>query len=199
VEWKRRCKSALSSFVTEYGALCAGIVGEDSNHPSFIRLSQINLDEIVTFVETDELTDERLSRLLSHQHELMWSHLDSSPGWTITLLGSRDRCNEIEVILTFHHALFDGQSALHFHHLLLEALCVNDGVRDQDDQPSIIAVPLDISMLPPVENLTPLPQSLSFIFSNLRFMIQQYWGIKIPEIPSWPRKDSTVSIHIDSH
>lgn len=160
--------SALALVITHHPALCCSIIGEESENPVVRRLQSIDLRNLVSLVQLDEV--DHLVHHLEKLHDETWTKLDQRPAWKVVVFrppgGTLN--NEIDIAFIFHHALADGLSGAAFHSALLQELRHATSL-DQEalDAPKVIQVPRNIRLTDPLEDSIKLSLSWSFLTSQL--------------------------------
>lgn len=170
---------ALGQVIIQHPILSAIPLDEDTEAPYFARLDLIDLTQCVSVVErkhvvpTDGQTDDELDAILEEQHNINFKeHLGSRPFWrVILLLPPTGSAQEVTVSWIYHHALADGGSGVVFHRSLQSALQQMNPPSSEDDgafrnTDTVVKSPSD-PLLPPLEDLHPLPLSVSYIFKQL--------------------------------
>jgi hypothetical protein len=146
---------------------------EDKSHPDvyFARLHSIDLRTCVAFIERtmhvgDDERDQELDRILQEQHARDFKDdVGTKPFWRLIILHDPSNLKNFTAVWVFHHALADGSSALVFHQTLLSAL--RDSSSETTEAVLTIVKSSDKQLLPPLEELHPLPISVSFIIKAL--------------------------------
>ncbi|CCM04972.1 uncharacterized protein FIBRA_07170 [Fibroporia radiculosa] len=157
--------SALKQVILRHGALSVRISGETSEKPLYIRLSNVNLDDIVEFSDAHDL-----SEALDVQVRRGFDTTTDSPLWRLQVF--RDGT----VIFVFHHAICDGQSGLAFHRALLKALNDTQADHPAATEPSVVSIPDNTTLVEPLEHLTDLSVSiLSFCCALLQLFVPESW------------------------
>lgn len=181
-------RNALSIFATSHGALCCGILGEEGQHPHFVRLPYLDLDRVLTSNHVPSIPassgseDEVLGPFLEDLHSTKWDRIWENPGWKAIVVGSELASRRVWVVFAAHHALMDGLSGCVFHRELSAAMSLVDC---HTDIPTQLPVPLDLTMPSPIEELLKVP-------TTWRFWLNQIWHTYKPSYwPSlWPGKVS---------
>lgn len=145
---------ALHNLICRHPAL--GItVGGTPQSPSWVRLASIDLEKVVQF--EDALSD-NTTPLIEAAHQIPFEK--SSPLWRVLVVKLPiDMSFDVAVFL--HHAIADGTSGLAFHSTLKEALSETSNTLN-----SMVEVPR-LDLLPALEDIHPLPLSLSFVLSQV--------------------------------
>jgi hypothetical protein len=146
---------------------------EGKSHPEvyFARLPSIDLNTCVSFIERskrvgDGERDQELEQLLQKQHGRDFKDgVGTKPFWRLTILHDPSNLQTFTAVWIFHHALADGSSALVFHKTLLSAL--RDSPLGTAEAPSPIVKSPEKQLLPPLEELHPLPISITYILKAL--------------------------------
>jgi len=150
--------SALSAVILRHPILSAVPLDEDTSTPYFARLPKINLDDAVAFFvrELPIFENERdieLDNILEAQHNVSFKeNYGSRPFWRLIVLKNGSSRNEFVASFIFHHALGDGTSGMIFHKHFLSALHTVPA-----PLPNTIIQPPTTPLLPPLEQLHPLP------------------------------------------
>ena len=134
--------SALRQVIDRHPVLSISIADEGTETPSFFRLCEIDLTEIVTFADSDDS--------IEIAHRQPFEHLDVLPLWRVVVI-QKDAL--LDIGFFWHHVIGDGESGIAFHMSLCDAL------RTPDDS-SPIVIPRSQKLLPPAEEAMSL--SLSF-------------------------------------
>ncbi|GJE84985.1 alcohol acetyltransferase-like protein [Phanerochaete sordida] len=171
---------ALHTMIREHGALGVQVrPGATSKVvPQFIRLPQVDLDSIVEFLEDDATSTDDLLRT---QLERSFALDTAVPLWRVTVVKGRT------VVLSFHHAIGDGQSGPALHAALLSALNRTAAAAASN----IVAIAPDATLVAPVEALTNisvspggLVQMLQELFTPKKLRRRAWTGGRVPRTPS---------------
>jgi hypothetical protein len=167
---------ALRHVIAEHPNLSVIPLNEDQSYPNvyLARLPEIDLRKCVEFrgrktpFSKDGEADEELDELLAEQHSRdSKEELGSKPFWRLIVLTLPNDATKFTATWMWHHALADGASALLFHESFTAGL--NSAEMTSDANPIIKSTTTDL--LPPLEDLHPMPISWSFflgaIFSSL--------------------------------
>ncbi|KAK4936581.1 Alcohol acetyltransferase [Elasticomyces elasticus] len=182
---------ALDAVIADHPALSAVPVDEGTSAPYFARLPQINLQEATTFVSSElvldpynEVSIKELDRILEEQHNTGFRNQASSlPFWRTIVLYEPEKCSNVVVCFVFHHALADGTSGLAFHRAFHSALdrassiTPTFGAYCSHGNTELFARPPDRSLIPSLEDIHPLPLSITYILKSL-------WNDWFPTRPS---------------
>lgn len=163
---------ALRTVIQQHSILSAIPLAEDSQTPYFARLPTIDLRTCVRFVErknfplAPDSDDEELDALVSEEHNKDFkSQVGERPFWSLIVLHVPGSTTHFSASWIFHHGLADGTSGLVFHQSLLAALqshaSADADSADRDADP-IVTSP-KTRLLPPLEDLHPLPLSLWYL------------------------------------
>jgi len=152
--------AALQSVIHRHPVLSLSILDEASLTPSFTRLREINLEEVVSFQKTGH--DKTIESLVEIAHRKPFEHLGLLPLWRMIVIertSSETFCDRVvDIGFFWHHVIGDGESGVTFHHDLLQAIQFSFEKKDI----SPIVIPPKQDLLPPLEDAVPL--SLSFWF-----------------------------------
>ena len=180
---------ALSSLIKKHPALCCYFTGQDVAHPTFRRLGSICLTDVLEI--TSLTSGQTLAQKLQQLHDQP-RNMDGKPLWKLVVVKEESPSTDTEVqnklhtIFVYHHAIGDGLSGVAFQKTLFRELQDIDKPEGLGSgaPPTITTAP-DIRLLEPVEKLTPLPLSWSFL---LHQVLQEYgpsWLSGSKEDPSW--------------
>ena len=160
-------------------------MNEDTRKPYWVRLPRIDLRDCVIFVsrscardEEARETDGELAAILEEQHNQDFKGKSlvgelPTPFWrVVVVLGEEDKISSsLQICFIFHHALADTISGLAFHRSLLSALLRQEKVGTVDDEVAheinMVQTP-DLPLLPPLEDLHPLPLSFRCIWNEAK-------------------------------
>lgn len=163
---------ACSALIAEHPVLSAIPAADETQQPYFVRLSPINLDEVITFqqrqlvsadtvtADGDPVPDLDLQALLQTQHNAPFSA--PNPYWRLCILIDRAKQRQFTAAYIFHHALGDGTSGKAFHQGFLRALNKAEPGKTE----TIIESP-KMPLLPNIEALHPMPLSFFFLAKKL--------------------------------
>jgi hypothetical protein len=170
---------ALRIVIARHPVLSVIPIQEDKSYPNvyFAQLPSVDLRACVEFVERKESVgdgerDEELDQVLQEQHNRDFKEsVGSKPFWRLVVLYEASNLERFTVLWVFHHALADGTSALVFHQTLLSALQAVTFERSQttdtsEPETTVVKAP-DTPLLPPLEELHPLPISTLFVLKAL--------------------------------
>lgn len=187
-EWMGMFRKALSRFATNHAALCCGILGEEGQHPHFVRLPHLDLDRVLTshIIPSTKMgsEDEVIRPFLEDVHSTKWDRIWENPGWKATVIWSELASQSVWVVFAAHHALMDGLSGCVFHRELLAAMSLVDC---HSHVPTQLPIPLDLNMSPPIEDLLKIPTTWGF-------WLNQIWHTYKPSCWTklWPSQVSQV-------
>ncbi|KXJ91887.1 hypothetical protein Micbo1qcDRAFT_233249 [Microdochium bolleyi] len=189
---KTAVQRALAQVVQRHGVLRVGIVDEDTDKPSFVHIRQLDLNQMVHWVEkigheSDSVDSvDGLLRATEKQHNQVWEDLGNKPGWKLLVHESRRDGipTSLDISLCFHHAYMDGGSTYIFHQDLLRAL--NDQEVTADPETPFSATmhfPSPPVLAAATEDLIPFKISVLFLITMLWTEI-----IRDAVLPSWLRQ-----------
>ena len=100
--------------------------GKEHPKPHFVSLEEIDLDELISFIECPSDILQRAARIdeiLSEQHSLDFG-VEGLPLWRIIVFGSRQPHDDptTDIAFVWHHVIGDGASGLTVHSTILQAL-----------------------------------------------------------------------------
>ncbi|KLO16917.1 hypothetical protein SCHPADRAFT_937467 [Schizopora paradoxa] len=169
---KRILYPALSKVVQKHAALSASIKGAKSKEVSIGRLPSLNFSKVVEFLDISLDDDEARDRFLEIQFERPILPIEGQPLWRLTVT------TDNFVVFFWSHVVGDGLSGQAFHKALLEALN-NAGPpipQSLDSPEEVIAIPDNIQLLPPLENLTDVSVSImTFLRALIGIIIPRSW------------------------
>jgi hypothetical protein len=169
---------ALEKVIHTHIALCVCLKDESTKKPFYAHLQHVDLDQVVAFVDHDDLT---------RAIEMEFSHpFDTSsmvPLWRLAVL------KDGVVLFAFHHSICDGKSGAAFHTALITAL--NDPSPPKETISKVTVSSGEL--VPPIEKLVDLSISISK-FVNL------IWGLVArtswnPGHPSWTANPVIETLH----
>lgn len=174
---------ALSNLISNHPILSAVPLAVETPNPYFVRLPEIRLDEVVTFVTrnvdaSNPYWRETLDKTLEEQHNspFLFDRERPLPFWRISVLESEDTPSSFTLVFMFHHALMDTKSAMSFHDELETHMNQVDVDLHCGEPMSSIRTPSD-ALVPPLEELYTLPISEGFLRSRENY--------KEPSSDSW--------------
>jgi hypothetical protein len=160
--------TALEALIHKNPILSAIPVNEDSNHPYFARLPEINLEDTVLFVarqlpvDENEVRDIELDSILEAQHNRGFKeNYGKLPFWRLIILISPHFSKEFTASFVFHHSLGEGTAGMIFHKNFLAAISAYPAPLPLT---STIVYPLKRNLLPTLEQL--LPSTTAPLTSN---------------------------------
>ncbi|KAG2014883.1 hypothetical protein GB937_006341 [Aspergillus fischeri] len=157
--------AAAGDLVRKHRILFAIPVNEGTPNPHFACLPWIDLSRSIAFLERSvplasaaEGQDKELDAILEEQHNTDFkTDYGTLPFWRLIILQSKGR-NEFTASFIYHHAIGDGVSGLAFHNAFRDALEAASSSTLPDDKAENIILPDEnTSVLPPLEELHPMP------------------------------------------
>jgi hypothetical protein len=113
---------ALVALIAKHPILSAIPGAMNTEKPYFIRLTEIDLKQVVSFVEDElraENTDWRefADKVLEKEHNTPFESRNGTdlPFWRLCVITTRNNSDAFTLIFVFHHSLMDTQSAHSFH------------------------------------------------------------------------------------
>lgn len=148
-------------------------LNEDKSYPEvyFARLPSIGLRNCVEFMKRESFAgdgerDPELDQVLQEQHNRNFKDaVGTKPFWRLIVLSHGSDPTRFTATWAFHHSLTDGTSALVFHRAFLSAL--ETASSSSSEPPDSIVESPNKSLLPPLEELHPLPTSALFVIKAL--------------------------------
>ncbi|KIW14874.1 hypothetical protein PV08_07659 [Exophiala spinifera] len=144
--------SALALVISRHANLSITPVDPDSSEPYFARLPYVDLDEVVTFTEIDDVLDGQgrhhpvLDGFLEREHSRPWDLEVPLPLWRLHVLQQPGDESRFVLSYMFHHAVGDTKSALVFHQALENSL--NNPT--ETEGPSKVVSP-NLPLVPPLD------------------------------------------------
>jgi hypothetical protein len=182
-------ETALAKVILKHPALCCGIINEVKKDPAFIRLNFIDLSKCIEYRDLDVLTaeecDQKLAEIIEHQHQQLWPHLDSQPGWKVIIVQSKKlnfSSTIFYAVFAFHHALGDGLSGMVFHRSILNAL--SDSSENPSLKDHIVTILDSIILKPAIEKLVNFKVSWRFFLGVLWSGLKPKWLFRDTS-PAW--------------
>lgn len=169
---------ACALLIGQHPALSAIPVADDTQEPYFVRVPEIDLEQVVSFTQRNTkapktaASDVDLQSLLQTQHNTPFA----APGahWRLCVLSDSENDRSFTAIFVYHHALGDGNSGKAFHRTFLEALrtsTANEGFN------SVVVSP-QTPLLPNIEDVHPMP--ISFFYLAKKIFGAKVWSRKVP-------------------
>lgn len=160
---RRLIYAALANVIRKHGILSAIPVDEDSPNACFARLPFIDLERSVFFITRSQPVavgeeDRELDAILQEQHNTNFkSEYGTLPFWRLLVLQDPGVENDFTASFIFHHSIGDGVAGLIFHKEFRNALEeASSPSASRDPVITQVAVPSDLTLLPPLEELHPL-------------------------------------------
>ena len=153
---------AVTQLVNTHPAMGLSIIDEASRTPSWTRLRQIDLRQVVTF--TTGVKASESAAMIEAAHQRSFQNLDSLPLWRLIVLSPPKGDDSMTVGFFVHHAICDGRSGVAFQIDFLKALQSPTVLSNRF--PTVIEVP-KLLLLPPLEQIHQLPLSAYFIATQL--------------------------------
>jgi Alcohol acetyltransferase len=156
--------AALADVIRKHRILSAIPVDEGSPDAYFAQLPSIDLKRSLIFIErsqpvavADNGEDRELDVILQDQHNTNFkSEYGTLPFWRLLILRTPGVENQFTASFIFHHAIGDGVSGLVFHNAFRDSLeaASSSPVDSKSEQ---VHLSNDTPLLPPLEELHPLP------------------------------------------
>lgn len=150
---------ALRKVVEKHAALGIGIQGESTNHPTFVRLKNVDLNGVVEYSDV-----ENLQAVMESQFLTSIPVTPNLPLWRLVVMK-----NNI-VVFSWHHAIGDGMSSLAFHSSLLAALGDPCESSNQELPVNLVQIPTTTSLSPPVETFADIAPYWTKIIRELFYL-----------------------------
>ncbi|KAH9237997.1 hypothetical protein K456DRAFT_1747641 [Colletotrichum gloeosporioides 23] len=163
--------TALGKTVERHPILGIALTDEDSPQPSFKRLDQIDLREIVHFVEADPADLSAVDTRIQDEHQKPFNRTQDLPLWRCEVIkssASKDTTT-FALCFSFHHVVGDGLSGAAFHRTFRNALngLIESGETSPSafSKPEIIQVP-KLDLVPHLEESMDLPLTALFMLTK---------------------------------
>ena len=161
----RACETAIA----DQPALSAILKDDDTKDPIFVRLPQIDLDQVISFhqrettlPETDSTgeppIDIDLQNLMEEQHNIFFTA--PNPFWRLCILSTPENPYEFTALMVFHHGLGDAGSGGAFHLTFVRAL---RAASESNRQTNTVIKSPKSSISPTLEDLHPLTTSYWYL------------------------------------
>jgi hypothetical protein len=160
---------ACAALIAEHPVLSAIPAADDTQRPYFVRLPQIDLDQVVTSHQRqttsgtedgEPVPDHDLQVLIEEQHNAGFSAPNAY--WRLCILSDGDSERKFTAVYVFHHALGDGGSGKAFHQGFLRAL----NTAEERETKALIQSP-NLPLLPNIESLHSMPLSFFFLTKKI--------------------------------
>ncbi|KAG9236427.1 alcohol acetyltransferase [Amylocarpus encephaloides] len=182
-------QAALTKVILQHPALCCGIVDDDKNESSFVRLESIDLSRCIEHKPLEALVmgehEEGLIRILETRHSETFPDVDRIPPWRLIIVQSpalkSDGGVKFDVVFAFHHAIGDGMSGVVFHRSLLSAL---ETIATTAPPSILVNIPTSTTLSPAVENRINFKISWLFLLAQLWKQVKPRWLFPDP-LPPW--------------
>ncbi|CAI7670078.1 unnamed protein product [Penicillium crustosum] len=159
---------ACEAAIAQHPSLSAIVADDHTQDPYFVRLPEIDLDQVVSFqdrkpgllaTETDgePTPDLDLQTLLATQHNTPFRA--PNPLWRVCVLLDIEYERQFTVAFVYHHAIGDGTSGKAFHQTFLRAL----GSMDSSDRTKSIIKSPRVPLLPNIELVHSMSLSLFYL------------------------------------
>jgi hypothetical protein len=180
---------ALTDVLHKHPILSVIPVDEGSTKSYFAQLPVVHLQECVSFLyrsqPPDTVTqgvDNELDAILQKQHNTNFKSVDDTfPFWRLLILRAPGAEYEFTASFIFHHAIGDGISGLIFHNTFRDALEAASSRPSHNMDVEKVISPHEGQILPPLEDLHPLPINENPIESSMASLKEWKGGcIKLP-------------------
>lgn len=148
-------EEAVARLVLRLGGLRVGVIKEDTNHASFVRVPSLNLQDFIQWktvtTSTQAQYDAHILEAIRDRLEQLWTDTANRPPWKLLVVQNKPTSlasDEVvlDMVFTTHHALADGKSTTVFHTQLLQELNSSSGPPPElknhiltFDQPPVLA------------------------------------------------------------
>lgn len=195
---KAHFERAVALAVLDHPLLQAGLVGESTKDPVWVRLERLDLRHHIQWQTISCNSDKSLSNsgrmmnavledTIMAQHDTPYPDLETRPGWKMVVLCAPD-LNYVEAFFGINHANADGESAKMFQQTLLEKLNLTStsSLSAPDDALSGLQLEGHVLTLPPMPQsaFTPAHETL------VGLSVSPVWAVSVvlnQILPSWLR------------
>ncbi|KAF9766430.1 hypothetical protein IL306_001180 [Fusarium sp. DS 682] len=164
--------TALSQVLDHHPALFSIPVIPDRAEPYWGRLTSVDLEKVVSFVERsrpwsfEDQTDNELDALLENHHNTSFKDgYGALPVWRLVILRDRGLSNGFTACFIAHHSMTDGTGLQIFHDSFQKALCEISSSSIGPRLDTLVSSN-DDSIPPSLEELHPLPLPTTSPASN---------------------------------
>ncbi|CAH0051385.1 unnamed protein product [Clonostachys solani] len=158
--------ASVGDVIRKHRILSAIPMNEDASDTYFSPLSSIDLNQTVSFLKRSqplgdaEGEDKVLDSILEVQHNTSFKTENGKlPFWRLIILEDPKVKSEFTACFIYHHAIGDGVSGFVFHNAFHAALEAASFASSDLKAEEIILLDGDITLLPPLEELHPLPSN----------------------------------------
>ncbi|KXJ97266.1 hypothetical protein Micbo1qcDRAFT_191797 [Microdochium bolleyi] len=208
---------AVAQTVLDHPMLRVAIVDAEAKKSSWVRVDSLDLaahmDWQTLNCTSEQDYEDRLQAIIDHHHDTDFPHLDTRPGWRMTLLRRRivaldDKGTAgaelepfVECVFAWNHSHFDGMSAKMFHETLLANLNKVTASEENMAQIPLQGHLLDLSTFPLTkDNFTPNLHDITKLPVTPGFTVKTAWKeLKPPKKQSSSTSTRTASPQRDSH
>lgn len=129
-------EEAVARLVLRLGGLRVGVIEEDTNHASFVRVPSMNLQEFIQWkpvtASTQAQYDAHILEAIRDRLEQLWADTKNRPPWKLLIVQNKSSSLAsdeavLDIVFATHHALADGKSTTVFHTQLLQELNSSSG------------------------------------------------------------------------
>ncbi|KAF3400177.1 hypothetical protein F1880_008116 [Penicillium rolfsii] len=187
--------------IAEHPVLSAIPAADETQQPYFVRLPQIDLDQVVSFTERknaslttesadgDPTPDLELQSLLENQHNTPFTAPNAY--WRLCILTDPGNERQFTAAFVYHHALGDGTSGKAFHQTFLRAL---DSAQSENSETKSIVQSPSTPLLPNIEQIHPMP--LSFLFLAKKIFQAKVYSYRDPGLWSGGKIQKEGKTHV---
>jgi hypothetical protein len=146
--------NALARVVLDQPHLHVGITDDETRHPAFLRLGQLDLCDHLEWQECDDPSQAEKLYIDAMQTQLdsRFEDILTRPGWRLIIL-HQPKTSVLDILYVWNHSHHDGMSGKIFHRQFLRALNdsnAQDKILVNTSTPNwILKLPNDVHKLPP--------------------------------------------------
>lgn len=168
-------EEAVARLVLRLEGLRVGIIEEDTNHASFVRVPSMNLQDFIEWktvtASTQAQYDAHVLEAITDRLEQLWPDTANRPPWKLLVVQNDSPASDevvLNMVFATHHALSDGKSTTVFHTQLLQEL------NSSSDPPPELRNHILTFEQPPV--LAPTQEEAVQFKIGWLFLLKTIWG-----------------------
>lgn len=196
-------EEAVARLILRLGGLRVGVIEENTNHASFVRVPSMNLQDFIQWktvrASTQSEYDAHILEAIRDRLEQLWPDTANRPPWKLLVVQNESPESDevvLDVVFATHHVLADGKSTTVFHTQLLQDLNSSTSSSPPPelknhiltfDQPPVLA--------PTQEELIQFKIGWLFFFKTLWGEFGPAWLKPTPPAEPWLGKAITLEPH----
>lgn len=196
-------EEAVARLVLRLGGLRVGVIEEDTNHASFVRVPSLNLQDFIQWkpvtASTQAQYDAHILEAIRDRLEQLWADTKNRPPWKLLIVqnkSSSPASDEVvlDIVFATHHVLADGKSTTVFHTQLLQELNSSSG-RPPELENHILTFDQPPVLAPTQEELIQFRIGWAFFLKTLWGEFGPAWLKPTPPAAPWRGKVITLEPH----